>query len=525
MTKTQATLPALIEKSTLEHQNNEAVDGTSYAELHDLTDRYVAGLTSTGISKGDAVCLFFASKSVHAVALALAIMRLGAAYVPLSSTFPEERLSTQCRAIGSAVKLLLHGEDDVDRSRAEAVGGSLQVPVGSIDSVRSEDRDTSDHSSWEDLALVLFTSGSTGSPKATGYRHKQLVSAIEACATAFDMSSETRVCHVAPFVWDVGNLDIFGPLLRGGAVCFAHDLSGPGIAQTVAEKKCTSMVSPSSLLQTIPIEALAKLEVLVSGGESTSPAQFREWSKQLGALSNTRLLNGYGLTETGIANIAWECPRDLPEDVTNIPLGTPFGDNTVTIDEHTKEIVISGPQVTEGYIGVKSTAFVAPPSVYSQSHWTIRTGDVGWKDQDGLIYTKGRTDDRLSIFALRIEQAETEAAALKVPEIDFAHLFVHELGEGSAPSLVLAYHVADAPPNEGLLSGSQYAEHADTHERRLREQMECSMPEYQRPSAYVPLGSIPRTISQKKDAKRIASLAAELHKCGLVEFAPFQLAF
>jgi hypothetical protein len=63
--------------------------------------------------------------------------------------------------------------------------------------------------------------------------------------------------------------------------------------------------------------------------------------------------------------------------------------------------------------------------VYSKEHWA---------NKDGLIYIEGRTDDRLSIFALRIEQAETEAAALKIPGIDFAHLVVHELGEGLAPS-------------------------------------------------------------------------------------------
>jgi hypothetical protein len=91
--------------------------------------------------------------------------------------------------------------------------------------------------------------------------------------------------------------------------------------------------------------------------------------------------------------------------------------------------------------------------------------------------------------------------------------------------LVLAYHVADAPPIAGFLSGTQYARHADTCERRLRDQMERSLPEYQRPSTYVPLGSTPRTTIQKKDTKQVASLAAELHKCGLVEFAPFQLAF
>jgi acyl-coenzyme A synthetase/AMP-(fatty) acid ligase len=105
----------------------------------------------------------------------------------------------------------------------------------------------------------------------------------------------------------------------------------------------------------------------------------------------------------------------------------------VTVDEHSKEILISGSQVTEGYTGIESPAFIAPPSVYSKDHWTTRTGDTGWKDEDGLIYTGGRVDDRLSIVASRIEQTETEAAALKVPEIDFAHLFIHELGEGLTP--------------------------------------------------------------------------------------------
>ena len=520
MTKTQATLPALIKKSTLKYPSNEAVDGTTYSELHDLTDRYVAGLTSTGIQKGDAVCLVFASKSVHAVALALAIMRLGATYVPLSPTFPEERLSAQCRTIGKSVKLLLHGAEEVDRCRAEAVGNTSDISVRSVESITSEDRSSSDVSSWQDLALILFTSGSTGPPKATGYRHKQLASSLEACTAAFGMSSTTRVCNAVPYVWDVANLDLFGPLLHGGTACFAQDLSGLGIAQTIEQKICTSMVSPASLLQTIPIEALAKLEVLVSGGESTSPAQFRDWSKRL---PKTRLFNGYGLTETGIANIAWECPAEFPEDMAEIPLGTPFGENFVAVDEETKEIVISGPQVTEGYLGVDSLAFAAPPSEYSEEHWAMRTGDLGWKDKEGRCYIEGRLDDRLSIFSLRIERAETEAAVLKIPEIDFAHLFVHELGEGVTPSLVLAYHVADAPSIEGPLSRDEYAQYAGSYEGRLREQMELSVPGYQRPSAYIPLGFIPRTISQKKDTKRIASLAAELQKNGLVELASFQL--
>ena len=102
-------------------------------------------------------------------------------------------------------------------------------------------------------------------------------------------------------------------------------------------------------------------------------------------------------------------------------------------------------------------------------------------------------------------------------------MFVHELGEGSTPSLVLAYHVMGAPSTKGPLTRDEYAEYAGTYEKRLREQMELSVPGYQRPSAYIPLGSIPRTISQKTDKKRIAALAAESQKQNLVELASFQL--
>jgi len=522
MTRTQATLPSLIRTNALKHPNAEAVDGTTYSDFQDLSDRYVARLTPTGIQKDDAVCLMFTNKSVHAVALALAIMRLGATYVPLSSTFPEERLSKQCRTLGDALKLVLYGHEEADRSRAEAVGHTLDIAARSIDSVRSEPEDrntTTDVSAWDDLALVLFTSGSTGPPKATGWKHRHLIASLEACTATFGLGSTTRVCNVVPYVWDAANLDVFGALLRGGTVVFAHDMTAAGISRTIAEKRCTYMVGPSSLLQTIPVDSLAKLDVLVSGGEGTSAAQFREWIEKLAP--KTRLFNGYGLTETGVGNIAWECPPDFPGDMETIPLGLPFGNNDAVIEEETGEIVVSGPQVTEGYIGVESPTFVAPPSAYSNEHWALRTGDIGWKDEEGRFYIKGRLDDRLSIASLRIEQAETEAAALKVPEVDFAHLFVHELGEGLAPSLVLAYHVSGTPSTEGSLSGDEYASYSDNHEKRLRAQMQVSVPGYQRPSSYIPLGSIPRTISQKKDAKRIASLAAELHEGGLVKFSPF----
>lgn len=523
MTHDNLTLPKLIAKSCREYAKNEAIDGYNYTDLKDLIDRYVAGLKTLGLTKGDAVCSFFNQKSVDAPALAIAAMRIGGIHVPLASSFPQKRLSGQCQTIGRAVKLLAYGHDDIDRTQAEAVGKSLNLRARAVTSLQSDKRDGTDVSAWEDHGLILFTSGSSGSPKATPYRHKQLTLSLQANVVALSFSSATRVCNTIPYVWDGGNFDMFGPLTVGGAVCFVRDISPAGIARTIVENRCTYATMPPSLLQTVSIEALSHLDLLLSSGESATLAQFQQWKTALGKLSGTRLLNGYGLTESGIQNLEWECPEQIPANMKAVPLGRPYADNSVYLDEATSELVLVGPQITEGYLGIESPAFVAPPSKFSKNHWAMRTGDSGWQDSEGLYYISGRLDNQLSIFSLRIEPEETETVAMTVSGVDFAHLFIHELGEGETPSLVLAYHVVGAKHDSELLSKEAYAEYEETYEKQFREQMNESVPSHQRPSTYFALGSIPRTISNKKDGRRIAALAVEAHERGLVDFEPFSL--
>lgn len=524
MTYDNATLPALFARTCRKHPENDAIDGLSYSALHELVDCYVAGLQASSVAKGDAVCSFFSQKSVHAPAVALAVMRIGAIHVPLAPSSPERRLAEQCRAVGEHLTLLVYGPEEADRHQAESVGRKLDIQCRSVESIKSTIGDKTDVSSWDELAIILFTSGSSGPPKTTGYKHQLLALSLQASGTAIYYSSTTRVCNVIPYVWDCGNLDLFGPLLVGGAVCFAHDISPLGIVETIANKRCTHLLVPASLLQTIPTEELARLEVIISAGESASVAQFRDWKSTLSKLSATRLLNGYGLTETGMLNTVWECPVEVPSSMESIPLGRPFLGTNVDVDEANGELVISGPQVTEGYLGAQSPEFIAPPSKYSKVHYAIRTGDSGWKDISGLYYIGGRLDDRLSIFSLRIEPGETETVALAVPGIDFAHMFIHDLGEEQTPSLVLAYHVSGASHNGELLSQDEYIQYRETYEKELRERMAESVPGYQCPSAYLALGRIPRTISNKKDKRRIAALAQEVHDTQLLELAPFSLA-
>ncbi|CAK1359054.1 unnamed protein product [Cercospora beticola] len=268
------------------------------------------------------------------------------------------------------------------------------------------------------------------------------------------------------------------------------------------------------------MDALARLRILVCAGESPRPSQFPRWVAQC---PNTRIVNAYGLTETGILNMLFDV-RSPIEDLVIPPIGKPFGENLAMIDPETSEIVLSGPQITESYMGPSSSPeFLPPPNMLSKEYYAMRTGDVAKVDEYGLYHFEGRTDNRLSIFSLRIEPADTEDAAFGVPDIDFAHLFVHEFAEGETPALVLAYHASSMQFKGELLSKEEYQQATDRYEQDLRQRLANELPEYQQPSAYFPLGVVPRLISGKKDGKKIASLATDAHEQKLLEFAPFHI--
>lgn len=523
------TLPALFDRSATRYPDNEAIDGTTYSQLQAWIHQYAAGLKAEGISRGDAVCLLFGSKSMHAAALAMAIMRVGAIYVPLSPSFPKERLRGQCQTVAgnSTLALLIYGVEENDRLKAQSASDEMNIRIRPQQALVSGSTDKEDMSSVNGQGMLLFTSGSSGPPKAIVYRHRQLAIALQAPAKAFDFDHKTRVCNVVPYVWDGGNFDLFGPLITGSCVRFCHEITPDGVAKTILEDNCSWALLPPSVIATMSFEALSRLSMLVSGGESASVAQFRAWSSQLAQISNTRLVNAYGLTESGIINSVWECPSQMSDSMTTVPIGRPFANSHMDIVPDTNELVVVGPQVADGYLGTASgsATFIQPPSTFSKDHMAVRTGDEAREDEDNQVHIVGRLDDQICISAVRIEPAESEAAACSLPEIDFAHVFTLKLSDNDLPALVLAYHVRDAVSSHqnGPLTKDEYEQYRGSHEGQIRQRMAEAVPGYQYPSAYFPLKSIPRTISSKKDAKQIARWAEEALAQGLMTFEPFSL--
>ncbi|CAK1359055.1 unnamed protein product [Cercospora beticola] len=228
------TLPRLVKRSIEAFPDNEAIDGTTYRQLDTLISRYVSGLKDAGVQKGDFIIPLFGKKSVEGAALALAVLRLGGIHVPLDPSSPVQRLHKQATSLGRTPKIIVSGTTEDDAKSADALAKALGTTACSSLWLKSTGIDaTTDESSPEDLALVFFTSGSTGPPKATPYKHKQLSTSLMACTSALGFSDKERVCNVIPWIWDGGNLDLFGPLLHGGAVVYCHQGSPEDIAEVI----------------------------------------------------------------------------------------------------------------------------------------------------------------------------------------------------------------------------------------------------------------------------------------------------
>ncbi|KAF2207337.1 hypothetical protein CERZMDRAFT_88551 [Cercospora zeae-maydis SCOH1-5] len=471
------TLPRLVRRSVDAFPDNEAIDGTTYRQLDTLVNRYVSGLKDAGVQKGDFLILLFGKKSVEGAAAALAVLRLGGVHVPLDPSSPIERLCTQARTLDRTPTLIVSGTTSDDAKCADALARELGISACSSLWLKSTGIDaTTDVSSPEDLALILFTSGSTGPPKATPYKHKQLSASLIACTSALGFSDKEKACNVIPWVWDGGNLDLFGPLLHGGAVVYCHEGSPEDITNMIRKHGCTYLLLPPSLLSAIPMDAISKLRVLVCGGEPPRPSQFPQWVAQC---PDTRILHAYGLTEAGILNTLYDVTS--PCDSLFIPpIGKPIADTLAMVDPENSEIVLSGPRITEGYMGIDSSSdFIPPPNILSNEYYAMRTGDLGRVDENGFFHVTGRSDNRLSIFSLRIEPADTEDAAFGVPDIDFAHLFVYELGDGEAPALVLAYHASSMEFTSESLGEEEYQHAANRYEDALRQRAADVLPGYQ----------------------------------------------
>ncbi|MFE7184846.1 non-ribosomal peptide synthetase [Streptomyces erythrochromogenes] len=387
-----------------------ALDRWSEAIAHRLRDR--------GVGHGDPVAVCVA-RGPAAVAGVLGVLKAGAHYIPVDPAAPAER--TRTVLADAKVRHALVDESAQLPVPLELVNTGSAAPVREVPSLALS-------STPADLAYVLYTSGSSGTPKGVMIEHRSVTHFSRTIAKSYEIKAEDRVLQFAPLTFDVSVFEIFTTLLAGGSLVIATDEErrDPALLQArMREDAVTVAELPPALLPLLDQAALPDLRLVSVGGEAFPGRLVAEWTA-----GERRFVNGYGPTEATVAVTLMDCTGSYDR---NPPIGRPMpGHQAFVLDERLRpvppgvpgELCVAGPGVARGYLGRPDlTAERFADNPYSDGPETARlyrTGDlVRWLPGGNLDFL-GRTDRQLKVRGHRIEPGEVEAVLTGHPSVQQA---------------------------------------------------------------------------------------------------------
>ncbi|MGL5858150.1 MAG: non-ribosomal peptide synthetase [Angustibacter sp.] len=490
--QSDGTLVGLFARSKQRYGQRPAVgDGTatlSYDELDHRSDAVAALLRSHGVNAEDrvGVCL---PRSVDFAVAVLGILKAGAAYVAVDPRYPDARRDQMLA--GSRARVVL-GEP------SESAVAATFVAIADWTRFAGQGADRSPLP--ENAASVLFTSGSSGEPKAIVLEHRNLVS-FATNPSLPGLTPEDRTGQISNVSFDAFHFEMWNTLAAGAQMVIlpaVPDLLAADFQRQMKRYGITAMLVPTMVVNHVVREdrnAFASLRVLSVGGDVLQPAACR-------ALLQSRfqgdLYNLYGPAEITTACTAHLVTAD-DADTDVVPIGSPLAGVTVRLlgpglEEvpagERGEIVIGGPGLARGYLGredLTAERFVAidvdgvPMRMY-------RSGDLAQRRADGTLLFIGRADDQVKIRGYRVEPGEVEQSLRRYPEVQEAVVLAD--GEGNDRRLAAFVVLADA-----------------LTVKELRARAERDLPDYMAPSRIVVLDEIPFTQHGKRDGD---ALRAEL---------------
>ncbi|WP_213806669.1 non-ribosomal peptide synthetase [Granulicella sp. dw_53] len=460
----------------------------SYRQLHNRSVRQARQLIASGVESGDIVAVAL-PRSEQLLIVLLAIMRTGAAYLPLDLDSPIERTML---VLDDASPILLIAPPQMHERFARRSLTLLRPEY--IDPSLSTQEHEPDLSTSDGTAYVLYTSGSTGRPKGVEVTHRNLANFLEGMRYELMPTARDRFLAVTTVIFDIAGLELYLPLTVGARVVMAgseavHD--PPALARLIRRSGATHMQATPSLWRILLASSDTKLEdvhVLV-GGEALG-AELAVRLKGMAA----RVTQFYGPTETTI----WSTAFELGEiGAIAPPIGRPILNTQVyVLDEYrqpvvtgsTGELYIGGEGVAKGYLHrakLNEERFLANP--FSDNGGRMyRTGDlVRWID-GGLLEFIGRVDDQVKVNGHRVELGEIESLLLQHETVSEAAVTAHH--DGGTVSLA-SYLVA----SNGMFIDID----------SLRVFLAGRLPSYMMPDSFVVLDALPLTPNGKLDRKAL----------------------
>ncbi|GAB2701750.1 non-ribosomal peptide synthetase [Kitasatospora kifunensis] len=497
-----ATLPALLTAQAARTPGQPALvfAGTvlSYAELDARAETLAAELTARGAGPERIVALMV-PRSIELVVALLAVLRTGAAYLPVDPDYPADRIAYLLRD-AAPVLLLTHS--------SIAAAGEWAIPTLVLDQPHTPSASGAQAPAPslgpDDAAYVIYTSGSTGRPKGVVVPHRGIVNRLQWMQAQYGLTAQDRVLQKTPSGFDVSVWEFFWPLLTGATLVLARPEGhrDPAyLAELISAERITTVHFVPSMLQAFVEEPAAAgctgLQRVLCSGEALPvelAARFRT------VLPGVPLHNLYGPTEASVDVTFWEC---VPEPgALSVPIGRPVWNTRLQVLDpslrplpvgETGELYLSGVQLARGYLGrpaLTAERFVADP--YGPPGTRMyRTGDLARWRADGTLEYAGRLDHQVKIRGLRIELGEIEAVLAALPGVGQAAVLAREdRTDGAAPQgadrrRLVAYLV---PAGAARLEAAQ-----------LRAGAAQALPEYMVPSAFVVLDAFPLTPNGKLD--------------------------
>lgn len=405
-------------------------------------------LQQQGVKSGDLVGVY-QLRSLEMIISLLAILKAGAAYVPLDPELPRQRIIFQLQ--NADIHIVF------SNSKLQDQYADFGIPVHNVDSLIATlpivDTQLIPCATSENIAYIIYTSGSTGQPKGVMVPHRGIVNRLLWMQDEYRLKSDDCVLQKTPFTFDVSVWEFFWPLLAGARLFLAN----PGghrdpryIAQVMASQNITTVHFVPSMLDLFLAEPtladLKKLRRVICSGEALDPHTVDTFFKVFKQKQDTiSLYNLYGPTEASVDVTAWKCShKDVSKEI--IPIGYPIANTHIYIlNPNGKqlpigkigELYIGGKQVAVGYLNrtdLTEKSFLANHFIDGKMY---RTGDLARYRQDGAIEFLGRIDQQAKIRGFRIELGEIENHLRRHPSIKQAVLSISDTEEGSRK--IIAY--------------------------------------------------------------------------------------
>ncbi|WP_436849154.1 amino acid adenylation domain-containing protein [Streptomyces atriruber] len=470
----------------------------SYADLNARANRLARLLVERGVGPEDVVALAI-PRSPDLITALLAVLKAGAAYLPLDTTYPEARIRFMLRDARPGLVLAHSSADGLlseDDGAAVVVldDPAVREHLAGLDASDLTDADRVCPLDVAHPAYVIYTSGSSGTPKGVTVPHRGLANFALAQSEQWGIGVGSRVLQFLSPSFDAAASEFFTALLTGGTLVLADAerlTPGPDLLELLRTEEITHCTLVPSVLRVLSEESLPGTLTLIVGGEACGPEIVERWS------AGRKMFNAYGPTEITVCATLSEALSGAVVP----PIGRPIANvRTYVLDEGLSpvppgvpgELYVAGAGVARGYLnrpGLTSQRFVADPYGPAGSRM-YRTGDLVQWNQDGTLQFLGRADDQVKLRGFRIELGEIDAALTACPGVRTAAAVIREDRPGDRR--LVGYVVADADADADVVDIDQ-----------VKKTVAARLPEYMVPTAVVLLDTLPLSAHGKLDHRAL----------------------